>query len=129
MRTLFITMGVVETATGLALLVVPSLVAVILLGLPLDGAVGLVVARICGAGLLSLGIACLLGRDEAGAPAAGLLVAMLVYNATTTGVLAYSRFGMGLMGIMLWPAIVVHAALAIWCVVCLRRPRALQART
>jgi hypothetical protein len=120
MKTLLVVMAVVEVGAGLALLAAPSFVAVLLLGSSLEYAVGLVVARICGAGLLSLGVACLLARDEAGAPAGGLLTAMLVYNVVATAVLGYARLGLGLMGILLWPAIVVHGALAIWCIVCLR---------
>ena len=120
MRTLLVVMAVVEAGAGLALLAAPSFVAVLLLGSSLEGGVSLIVARICGSGLLSLGIACLLGRGDAGAPAAGLITAMLVYNVITTALLAYAGFGLGLTGLLLWPAIVIHAALAIWCVVRLR---------
>lgn len=122
MRTLLVVMGIVETGAGLALLVAPSFVAELLLGSSLDGAVPLIVARICGAGLLSLGIACLLTRDEAGASAAtAVLVAMLVYNTTATALFVYSFVGLGFKGIILWPAIVIHGVLALWCAVCLRR--------
>jgi hypothetical protein len=119
-KILLVVMGFVETVTGLGLLASPPLIASVLLGASLEDAVGLVVARICGAALLSLGIACFLARDDANVKAAtGLIIAMVVYNTIATAVLAYCVFGLGLTGIALWPAIVVHAALAIWCLAAL----------
>jgi hypothetical protein len=119
MKALLLVMGFVETATGLGLLASPPLIASLLLGASLEGAVGLLVARVCGAALLSLGIACFLARDEADDRPNGLIIAMIVYNTLATALLAYSAFGLGLTGIALWPAIVVHAALVIWCLACL----------
>jgi len=116
MKSLLLVMGLVETATGLGLLASPPLVASLLLGAKLEGAVASVVARVCGTALLSLGIACFLAREGPHISAAtGLIIAMLVYNILVTGLLAYSVFGLGLMGIALWPAIAAHAALAIGC--------------
>jgi hypothetical protein len=118
--TLLRVMGVIELITGLGLLAAPSLLASLLLGSPLEGAVALVVARVCGAALFSLGIACLLSRDESAARASGLPIGMLLYNVGSTGVLAFAGFGLGLGGALLWLVVIVHAALAIWCVACLR---------
>lgn len=121
MKTFMIVSGIVETAPGLGLLAVPSVCASLLLGTPLDGPVEFVLARLCGAALLSLGIACLLARDEAQAAAfTALLVAMLVYNTAAVTLFIYCAWGPRLVGVFLWPAIVVHAAMAIWCLACLR---------
>jgi hypothetical protein len=38
-------------------------------------------------------------------------------------VLAYTALGMRLSGIGLWPAVVLHIAMAIWCFACLRASR------
>ncbi len=46
---------------------------------------------------------------------------MLMYNIPVTAVLAFAGIGLGLHGVALWPAVVLHAAMAIWCIVCLRR--------
>jgi len=72
--------------------------------------------------LLALGVACLLARDDTQSRAArGLVVAMLMYNIVATAVLAFAGIGLGLHGVVLWPAVVLHAAMGVWCIVCLGR--------
>jgi hypothetical protein len=92
--------AVAEVATGLALLIVPSLVGQLLLGEQLTGA-PIPVARVAGIALISLGIACWPGPP---------LLGMLIYSALVTLYLAYLGFA-GLSGILLWPAVVLHAIL------------------
>ncbi len=121
MKSLFIVTAAAETATGMALMALPSWVASILLGESLDTPAALVVARMTGAALLALGVACWLARNDGKSRAAmGLLSAMLFYNVAAVTVLAYAGIGAGLTGIGLWPAVLLHAALAAWCVACLR---------
>ena len=90
-----------EAATGLALLVVPSLVGRLLLGEELTG-IAIPVARVAGIALIALGVACWPGPP---------LVGMLTYSAAVTLYLAYVGFAGGLTGILLWPAVVLHAIL------------------
>ena len=121
MRILLVVTAASEAATGLALLLLPSMVVSLLLGATLDTPSGAVVARVAGAALLALGTACWLARnDQQSAAAKGLIAALLVYNAATVAVLVYAAYGLALSGIGLWPAIIVHVALAVWCVACLR---------
>ena len=113
--------AILETATGLALLLSPRLVAALLLGASLDAPAALVLGRVAGAALLSLGGACWLVRN-AGANQAvrGLVAVMLLYNVAAGAVLASAGAGVRLVGVFMWPAVAVHAALAVWCVTCLR---------
>jgi len=114
--------AIIEVATGLALMAVPSVVVRLLLGSPLDTSAAAMLGRVAGAALLALGVACWLARDDTQSRAArGLVVAMLMYNIVATAVLAFAGIGLGLHGVALWPAVVLHAAMAIWCIVCLRR--------
>ena len=110
--------AIIETATGLGLMGAPSVVVRLLLG----SALGTSTAVMLGAALLALGVACWLARDDTQNRAArGLVIAMLIYNIAGTAVLAFAGIGLGLHGVALWPAVVLHAAMAIWCIVCLQR--------
>jgi hypothetical protein len=113
-------MGVAEGATGLALLVAPSMLVELLLGAVVDMAAGVTVTRVAGMALLSLGIACWLARADAASRAArGLVAAMLLYNVAVVAILVLARMRLGLFGIGFWPVVLAHAGLAAWCVACL----------
>jgi hypothetical protein len=90
-----------EVATGLALLLVPSLVGQLLLGAELTG-IAVTVARVAGIALIGLGLACWPGKA---------LFGMLTYSAAVTLYLAYVGFAGGSAGMLLWPAVVLHATL------------------
>ena len=93
-----------EAATGLALLVVPSLVGQLLLGVELTG-IAVPVARVAGIALIGLGVACWPGP---------LLVGMLIYSAAVALYLAYLGLAGGLTSIFLWPAVALHAILSVF---------------
>ena len=101
MKTALLLAAALEAATGVALLVVPSLVGQLLLGEELVG-VAIPVARVLGIALIALGVACWPGPP---------LVGMLTYSAAVTFYLAYLGFAGGLSGILLWPVVVLHAIL------------------
>ena len=103
MKKVLIFAAVAEVATGLALLIVPSLVGLLLLGEQLTG-VAIPVARVAGIALMALGIACWPGPP---------LVGMLIYSAAVTLYLAYLGFAGGFSGVFLWPAVALHAVLSI----------------
>ncbi len=120
-RTLLIVTALVETPIGLMLLGSPSLVVAFLLGVSLDAPAALIVGRIAGAALMSLGGACWLARDDGPSRAQrGLVAAMLLYNCAAGAVLATAAAGVRLAGVPMWPAVAVHAVLAVWCIACLR---------
>ena len=121
MKRFLILTAIIEAATGLALIALPAIVVRLLLGAEISGA-SVPLGRVAGAALLALGVACLLARDDTQSPAArGLVVAMLTYNILATAVLAFAGIGLGLHGVALWPAVVLHAAMGVWCIVCLGR--------
>jgi hypothetical protein len=65
--------------TGLALLVMPSVVVELLLGAAPGTPVGITVSRVAGVALLTLGVACWLAREDLASRAAkGLVAAMLL---------------------------------------------------
>jgi hypothetical protein len=121
---IFVVTAVLEAGTGLALVASPALPVWLLFGTALDTPTATAIARVAGAALLSLGVACWLVRHDAPSRAAtGLTAAMLVYNIAVAALLAYAGLVSGLLGIGLWPGIVLHVLMAIWCLVCLRKQR------
>jgi len=121
MKALLLATALIEAPTGLALLVAPAGLAPSLLGTTLDIPAANVVGRLTGAALVSLAIACALLAPEGSSPAARKMVAaMLFYNAGAAAILAHAGLGLGLTGMGLWPAVLLHAAMSLWCVVSLR---------
>jgi hypothetical protein len=122
MNALYTLTAVIELGAGLALLCFPSSTVALLVGAPLETAPALTVARVGGAGLLALGVACWLARGDTQSRAAkGLIAAMLLYDIAAAGVLAFAGIGFGLNGVALWPAVVLHAVMSVWCVAWLWR--------
>jgi len=120
-KNLLVLTAVLEAATGVALLAAPVMVVSLLLGESLDAPGALVIARVTGAAMLSLGLACWLARDDGQTrPGRGIVTAMLVYNVVVAAVLAYVGVMLDLTGIGLWPAAGTHTALAVWCAASLR---------
>jgi len=62
-----------------------------------------------------LGVACWLARDDGRSLALrGVIAAMLLYNCAAAAVLAHAGAVLGFAGILLWPAVALHVALAVW---------------
>ena len=117
MKLLLIIAAVIEAGAGLALLVIPTVAVSALLGAPLDTATGLAAARIAGAALVALAIACWKARNgERGSPMTGVVEAMSFYNFAAAMVLVYAAIRLDLRSALLWPAIVLHLCLGVWCV-------------
>jgi len=123
MKPLLSATAVIEVGAGLALLVLPSAVVWLLLGAALETPAGLTVARVAGGGLLSLGVACWFARQDGGRPVTGLVRAMLLYNIVAVAILAGAGISSEVVGVALWPAVVLHTAMAVWCVACLGNQR------
>jgi len=113
MRRVLAVAGVGEIATGLALLLVPSLVGQLLMGQELTG-VALPLARVTGIALVGLGVACWPGTP---------LIGMWTYSSAVALYLAYVGLAGGPSGMLLWPAVAVHVTLSIFLTVAWWRSR------
>jgi hypothetical protein len=101
------------------LVAAPALVVRLLLGSDLPGA-GIPLGRIAGVALLALGIACWLASSDTGSCAAcGIVTAMVLYNLGAVFILGAAGIQSQPIGIALWPAVILHTAMAIWCVMSL----------
>jgi hypothetical protein len=98
-----------EGATGLALLIVPSLVGQLLLGRELSG-VTIVVGRVAGIALIALGIACW-PNDKTIRTA---LSAMLLYGLFITCYLTFLGIRGEWVGPLLWPAVALHVIIVMF---------------
>ena len=120
MKRVLLVSALIELGAGLALVLVPSRAAVLLLGAPLDAPAALVVGRVAGAALASLGVACWHARGAPSSAARSVVVAMLVYNVSVAVLLLAARFGSGLGGGALVAAALLHVGMGGWCAACLR---------
>jgi len=113
--------ALIELGAGLALLSFPSAAVTLLLGAPLEAPSALTVARVAGAALLTLGAAFWLARGDTQSRAArGLVASMVLYNLGATIILGAAGIRSQPVGLVLWPAVVLHAAMTIWCIMSLR---------
>ena len=77
------------------------------------------IGRLAGAVLVSLGAASWWARHDRGSPASrGLVRALLIYNAAVVALVLSATFGS--LVPLLWAVVVLHGAMAIWCLWSLR---------
>lgn len=114
-----------EIATGVASLVAPAIVVRLLLGTELTG-IGIALGRCFGITLIALGLACWPSGQQAGGNSAAAR-AMLFYNALIASYLAYLFVVRHQDGILLWPAVALHAAVVLVLVLALNRERTARA--
>ena len=103
--------SVAEIGTGLALMVDPALVIRLLLG---ESPTGIVVpvGQFLGITLFALGVACWPNAQRS-THATAAFRAMLTYNVAVAAFLAYQFVASHVGGALLWPAVVLHAVVAI----------------
>ena len=107
MKQLLAVTAVLEVATGMALIVVPTFVVKLLFGPDIAG-IAIVISQFAGLALLSLGVAC-----WSCGSAASALSGMLTYSSLATLGLLYLALGGNWNGPLLWPAVVLHAVLTL----------------
>ena len=93
-----------EAATGLGLVIIPSIVCRLLFGTELSG-VSIPMARVTGIALVGLGVACW--------PNCTALCGMLTYGTFVMMYLTYLGIRGEWVGPLLWPAVALHAVLTL----------------
>jgi hypothetical protein len=100
----------VEIVAGAAFVTVPNVVCRLLLGAAPEG-IGRPLGRFAGIALLALGIACLPSRVAGSRSRA--VEGLLAYNIGVTILLSWVGVATMFRGVLLWPAVVLHAVIAI----------------
>jgi hypothetical protein len=108
----------IEAAAGLSLVALPDVAVKLLLGAEISGA-AVPLGRVAGVALLALGVASWLARGHA-VSALTTASAMLLYNCGVVAVLAMTGVS-GMIGVLLWPAVALHAGMAVWSLMIWRR--------
>jgi hypothetical protein len=112
----FAVTAAIEAGAELGLIAAPDLAVKLLLGADISGA-AVPLGRVAGVALLALGLACWLARGHA---ASALTSPMLLYNCGVAAVLGMAGVSR-MTGVLLWPAIALHAAMAVWSLMIGRR--------
>ena len=122
MKYLLMATTVIEAGAGVALLGFPSAMVKLLLSSQFDAPPSMTLVRMIGAVLIALGIACwFASRSTRQQTTRGMVSVMAVYNPCAA--IALGVVGMRVLsaGILLWPAVALHAAMGVWCIVCLKK--------
>lgn len=101
----------VEIATGIALLIVPTTLAILLFGWELVGTTESILIRCFGLGLLILGVACWPHKQIDKNSFA--YRALLIYNALIALCLTFLATFWHLEGLLLWPVVALHSILTL----------------
>src|SRR5215204_4879227 len=111
--------ALIEATTGLALAIIPSLLISILLGTSIKDSGAILISRLAGAALLTISIACWLLRNDT--QSSVMAKAMIAYNLFSIALLVYWVFVEKISGPGLWPAVIIHVLLLVWCLIIERR--------
>ena len=113
-----------EGTTGLLLLLLPAVVLAWLFGWREIGRETALMGRVAGAAVLGLSVASWMAREDGGSRAErALLTGLLIYNVVAFVLLAVAGTTQHMIGLLLWPAVLYHGALTVWCAVCIGRGR------
>jgi len=113
LRCLLTISGALEVLVGLLALITPTTVIAVLLGAPMDP-IASVLARLFGAGVFALGLACLKARHDVTSPAGlALSLGITAYNVLAAAVIIWAAAGLSLGGLLLWAAGIGHAVLGL----------------
>jgi hypothetical protein len=112
--------AILEAGTSISLAIQPGLVTQLLLGEGVSGA-GTVLSRFAGFALLALGVACWPTREPGSSRTA--TAALFVYSLLAMLYFMYLGIVAHVAGVLLWPAVVVHAGATLLTAATLRHSR------
>ncbi len=113
--------AIIEVSAGVLLLVSPTFFLTLLFRVEPTAPETIVGARVTGASLVALGVACWLALEvPASRSASGLIAVMLLYNTAVGAILTLAATILHMQGVALWPAVALHTVMAVWCLACLR---------
>jgi hypothetical protein len=98
-----------EIIVGSLFLIVPDVMCLLLFGARLE-AIGMLLGRFAGIGLLALGIACLPSRDSESPR--NIVWGLFTFNAGVAILFAWVGVAGALHGFLLWPAVILHTVIA-----------------
>jgi hypothetical protein len=113
MKSLLTITSLLEGLTGLALAILPSFFVSLLLGTSLTDPSAILIARLAGAALITIALACWLSRSETQSPV--MVKVMIAYNIFSISLLLYAALFESISGPGLWPAVLLHLGLLVWC--------------
>ena len=99
-----------EIVVGAIFIAVPNIPCALLFGANVDN-IGTALARWVGVSLLALGIACL--PSKAGESHRNAVLGLLVFNAGVTVLFVWVGVVAKVHGVLLWPAVILHAVIAL----------------
>lgn len=114
-RTLMRATAVLEGIAGIVLVVVPSFIVPILLNASLDDPIAVLFARLLGAALITIAIACWLSKTHR--QSSLMTIALIGYNLIASCVFVYAALVEEMAGPGLWPCVALHVGLLIWCLI------------
>jgi hypothetical protein len=116
---LLLTMAIIESSLGAALIMAPSITAHAISGAVQSSPTEAPIIRIAGAALFAIGVCCFLGRLTEGRGVRGrpfdLVPGLAVFTACAVAVLTDALMR-DVRAPLLWPVMIIHSALLVWCV-------------
>ena len=113
MKSLLTITALLEGVTGLALVILPSLLVSILLGTSLTDPGAILIGRLAGAVLIAIAIVCWLLKSDT--QASVMVKVMLGYNIFSITLLVYAVVVERIAGPGLWPTVLIHFGLLVGC--------------
>ena len=101
--------SLLEIVVGITFIAVPDIPCRLVFAATPES-VAILLARFAGVGLLGLGVACL--PSKRAEPNRGAVLGLLAFNVGATIFFAWVAVATSFRGFLLWPAVILHAAIA-----------------